>query len=200
MPDSSRTLPLVDVVEQPFQGPNVSEAGSGASAWAATKDAAVAAGETKHPAIDSAYAGGRVLEKWPAIKAHRGELIARLSEDEAVEVAKAFDSLPRLALALLYANAQVALEPGKDVRFNDLVNDCLNLRRCGFESGEILESLGHLPEGTIKQIRKGQGHADLANDLQALFGVLSPHQTKLAGLQSLAASGAKTLTEADLKQ
>jgi hypothetical protein len=198
MSGSSHTLPPIDVIEQPFQGPDLSEAASGASAWAATKDAVAAEGATKHPAIDSAYAASRILEKWEAIKAQRAGVLTRLSQDEAVEVAKAMDSLPRLALALLYANAQVALEPNKDIRFNELVEDALGLRRRSFESGDILERLGHIPAGTIKQIRKGQGHADLANDLQALSNVLTPHQPKLASLQALAVPGTETLTATDL--
>lgn len=195
---TAHQVPAMNAAEVPFWDfKNVSAGVSGADAWNQTKATVQAASSDKHPSVDSQYAAERILVLGPALAPLRDPMLRRLSDAEVVEIALAFDSLPRLAHALLYVNAQVALEPSKDISFKDLLDDALGLRDRGLVSCEIFEKLGHVTSGTTKAIRKGRGHGDLAEDLQVLHQVLSPHQTRLAALQNLAVPGTTAITEAD---
>ena len=60
-----------------------------------------------------------------------------------------------------------------------------------------MEKLGHIPAGTCKAIRKGQGHADLADDLQTLDSLLSARLSQVAALQSLGSADAPTIAVDD---
>lgn len=162
---------------------------TGARAWALSRDeareAAQAATTSQLPRLPLRQTAAGALAAAAAMRPHSDAVLARLDAEsgERGEVAAALDALPRLAHALRHG-ADVLRAAVSEADLKALVSEGEALRSKGFAAMDLLVSLGTVSRVAAAQLRQGRGRVDLAEDLQALGGVLEPHWTTLETLQA----------------
>ena len=80
----------------------------------------------------------------------------------------AVETMPSYALAVLHAHDLATEAPGPGTRLMELLAEATPLRELLLRGAELLALAGYVSGERVAAIRSGQGHADTADDLQAL--------------------------------
>lgn len=115
-----------------------------------------------------------------------GLRLAHLPETDVSEVT----SLARVALAVVYANTQIAAwlaAPGMAER----LRRASELRTLLLATAEALALTGHFSYATVKAIRAGKGRLDGARDLVALAALFTENAAKVKGKHAVSAAEVK---------
>ncbi|WP_433935461.1 hypothetical protein AB3662_12090 [Sorangium cellulosum] len=119
----------------------------------------------------------QVLGVLPGLRALRGDIAAHLPTFDIARL----DRLETYALAAWYAHLLWLSSGGAENALKPLLADAAPLRENLLGDAEALARRGLLDAATVADIRAGQGHIDIANDLVALSALFSASWSEIAG-------------------
>ncbi|WP_437290179.1 hypothetical protein [Sorangium sp. So ce406] len=119
----------------------------------------------------------QVLGVLPGLRALRGDIAAHLPTFDIARL----DRLETYALAAWYAHLLWLSSGGAENALKPLLAEATPLRENLLGDAEALARRGLLDAATVADIRAGQGHIDIANDLVALSALFSASWSEIAG-------------------
>ena len=112
--------------------------------------------------------------------------LAKLPETDVAELT----SLPRLALAVIFATTQLAPATGTSGLADKIARGAV-LRALLLKTADALSLAGLVPRVDVDKIRAGHGKLDAARDLVALTALFAKHAPKVRGKHAITAAQLK---------
>jgi hypothetical protein len=137
--------------------------------------AALAAEELAPITVDVSAAVTAVLAAAPKILAHREEIVEQLPLHPIEQI----DGLTTYAHGAWYAHLLHTYASGSPEAAKAMIDEAQKLREDLLVAAEALAHRGMLDADVVAKIRKGQGHADTANDLTTLAQVFTASWSKV---------------------
>jgi hypothetical protein len=137
--------------------------------------AALAAEELAPITVDVSAAVTAVLAAAPKILAHREEIVEQLPLHPIEQI----DELTTYAHGAWYAHLLHTYASGSPEAAKAMIDEAQKLREDLLVAAEALAHRGMLDADVVAKIRKGQGHADTANDLTTLAQVFTASWSKV---------------------
>ncbi len=137
--------------------------------------AALAAEELAPITVDVSAAVTAVLAAAPKILAHREEIVEQLP----LHPIEPIDELTTYAHGAWYAHLLHTYASGSPESAKAMIDEAQKLREDLLVAAEALAHRGMLDADVVAKIRKGQGHADTANDLTTLAQVFTASWSKV---------------------
>lgn len=143
---------------------------------------ALSDGEVRPFRSDASLAYHNIRRGLDAVTPH----IERIQEDlPKVDVAR-LQKLDKLALAVIYAAAQI--DRSSDGSTPALLEKARTLRDVLIKSADALVASGVLPAHSVARIREGRGHIDLAQDCVDLAALFVKHENDVQGKTAVTAA------------
>ncbi|MGK3986025.1 hypothetical protein WME99_23465 [Sorangium sp. So ce136] len=127
--------------------------------------------------VDIPRAVSQVLGVLPGLLALRPAIAEHLQTHDVALL----DRLETYALAAWYAHLQWLSSGGAENALKPLLAEAIPLRENLLGDAEALARRGLLDAATVAEIRAGQGHIDMANDLVALSALFSASWSAITG-------------------
>lgn len=126
--------------------------------------------------VDVSAAVTAVLAAAPKILAHRDEIVEQLPLHPIAQI----DELETYAHGAWYAHLLHTYANGSPEAAKTMIDEAQKLREDLLVAAEALAHRGMLDADAVAKIRKGQGHADTANDLTALAQLFQSSWSKVS--------------------
>jgi hypothetical protein len=157
--------------------------------------AALKAEEVETPTLDIQAAVRTVLGALPEIKGLRAQLVKELP---AFDVA-AFDKLEDYALALSRAHARYQIATTSPDELDEVVVEASKARERLIAAARGLVLFGLFDSRKLEQLKHGNGHSNVAEDLQALSAAFEENWAALEGKTPLTLESVKGASRLGLR-